>query len=113
MAVATPHLKVADVVHNRDRVLELMHEAKERKAKLLVLPELTLTCYTASDLFFHDVLLEASLDALRYLRDSSRGSDLITVVGLPYRDCDTLYNTAAVIQDGRVLALIPKTHLPS
>ena len=113
VAVATPHLKVADVVHNRDRVLELMHEAKERKAKLLVLPELTLTCYTASDLFFHDVLLEAALDALRYLRDSSRGSDLITVVGLPYRDCDTLYNTAAVIQDGRVLALIPKTHLPS
>ena len=68
VAVATPHLKVADVVHNRDRVLELMHEAKERKAKLLVLPELTLTCSTASDLFFHDVLLEASLDALRYLK---------------------------------------------
>lgn len=35
------------------------------------------------------------------------------MVGLPFLHEDALYNTAAVVQSGRILALVPKTVLPN
>lgn len=113
VATATPKLKVGNVEYNRDSIIKLMKKAKEERVKLLVFPELTLTCYTLSDLFFHPLLQKNCLSAIQEIKKESKDSDLITVVGLPLLVMDKLFNVAAVIQRGSVLALIPKTHLPS
>ncbi|MDD7271260.1 MAG: NAD(+) synthase [Spirochaetales bacterium] len=113
VATATPKLKVGNVEYNRDNIIKLMKKAKEERVKLLVFPELTLTCYTLSDLFFHPLLQKNCLDAIQEIKNESKDSDLITIVGLPLLVMDKLFNVAAVIQRGSVLALIPKTHLPS
>ena len=40
-------------------------------------------------------------------------TNLITIVGLPYQHLNSLYNVAAVIHQGALLALVPKTHIPN
>ena len=50
VAAATPSIRPADVAGNVDAVLELVRQAPEDPA-LLVVPELCLTGYTCSDLF--------------------------------------------------------------
>ena len=51
MAAATPKIRVADPVYNRERIAAVMGEAAARRAKVVVFPELCLTGYTCGDLF--------------------------------------------------------------
>ena len=57
VAVGTPSIRVADCLGNAEAMMELMRQAEEKKAKLLVLPELSVTGYTASDLLLSRPLL--------------------------------------------------------
>lgn len=52
MAAATPDLKVADPVFNREQTWKMMQEAADQDVKILVFPELGLTGYTCGDLFY-------------------------------------------------------------
>ena len=54
VAAACPRAHVADPVANLKEVLDVVEEARHQGAQFLVFPELTLTSYTAADLFFHD-----------------------------------------------------------
>ena len=46
VAAATPDLKVADPVFNREQTWKMMQEAADQDVKILVFPELGLTGYT-------------------------------------------------------------------
>ena len=83
VAAATPKLKVADVSFNKEKTISLIKKAIDEQVKLLVLPELTLTCYTSADLFFHPLFLQSCLSAIEDIKEGSKSSDLIVVVGLP------------------------------
>jgi len=110
-AVGTPEIHVADCEFNAQSIISLMNEAKENKVKLLVLPELCITCATAQDLFWHDALIEGAKDALEEICAASEGSDLMTVVGLPVAYRSKLYNCAAVVKNGGVIGLVPQTNV--
>ena len=58
VAAATPRISVADCTNNADQIIALKREADEKKAKLVVFPELCLTGYTCGELFLQKVLLE-------------------------------------------------------
>ena len=60
VAVATPEVRVADCVFNREKTQELIRQAAEQGVKLLVLPELGLTGYTCGDLFYQRTLLDGA-----------------------------------------------------
>lgn len=112
VAAATPEIKVADVDYNKSQIQACVEEAAARKAKIVVLPELCLTGYTCSDLFLQTPMLEAVKKALWELLSYSADKDILMAVGLPYEVRSRLYNTAALICRGRLLALVTKTHLP-
>lgn len=112
-ATATPELRVADPAYNTDKILEVLTQAKEKKVSLLVFPELCVTGYTCGDLFASRRLSDAALDALARLREASRGFGALVFVGVPLRHMGKLYNCAAAICDGKILGVIPKTHLPN
>ena len=59
VAAATPEVKVADVQFNREEICRLIGEGREKKAKIMVFPELCLTAYTCGDLFIQKPLLTA------------------------------------------------------
>ena len=52
VAAATPEIRVADCDFNTENVLELWRQADEQGCQLVVFPELVLTGYTCSDLFY-------------------------------------------------------------
>ena len=58
-------------------------------------------------------LLSGAQAALEEVARKSRGSDMLVVVGLPLSDGGKLYNCAAIVQGGRILGVVPKTHIPN
>lgn len=113
VAAVTPKVKVADPTSNAAAVMEGFDRAVEQGAKIIVFPELVLTAYTCSDLFLQETLLAAAKDALRQVIAHTAGTDALALVGLPLRENGCLYNAAAVIQNGKLLAFIPKRFIPN
>ncbi len=112
-AAMTPKIRVADPEYNAKEICRGIEEACVRGAKIIVFPELCLTGYTCGDLFLQELLLMQAKEALRTVADATQGSDALVFVGLPFEKDGKLYNVAAVLQDGRTLAFIPKRHIPS
>ena len=113
VAAATPKVKVADTVYNGQLIKALMKECTDNGAKVVVFPELCITGYTCQDLFWQDKLIAAAEDELIGIADYSRSLDGIFFMGLPYEINGMLYNMAAVVSRGEVLAMVPKTFLPN
>ena len=113
VSAATPSVKVADVEHNAAELLRLMREEKEKGTELLVFPELCLTGYTCSDLFWQTPLLDAAKEKLLDLAKETKGLDMLVLAGLPFEWEGAIYNTAAVLHEGRILGLVPKMHIPN
>lgn len=113
IAAATPDLHVADCAYNTSEIVKLAKEAAAKGAKLITFPELCLTGYTCGDLFLQETLLEGAMQALGTVCRETAELAAVIVVGLPLRVRGKLYNVAAVINAGDVLAFVPKTHLPN
>ena len=113
VAAGSPRIAVADVRANAGAIEALIRRADEQGARLLVLPELCLTGYTCGDLFYSETLLRAAREELIRIAEFTRGRKLLVVFGLPVREGGRLYNCAAVVYDGEVLGMVPKTYLPN
>ena len=85
----------------------------KENVKLLVFPEFSLTGYTCQDLFLQDALLSGALEALHRYVEKTRELALVSVVGMPLLHRGRLYNTAVVVNQGKILGIAPKTHLPN
>src|SRR3954467_2666606 len=113
VAVATPVVRVADPQFNGAATEKLMREAARDKALLAVFPELGLSAYTCDDLFHQNALLEASESALARLLRTTKNLPLAALVGLPVAVDGALFNCAALICQGRLVGVVPKTYLPN
>lgn len=112
-AAITPEIKVADTEFNAEQIIGLIEKAEKAGAELVVFPELSVTGYTCGDLFYSDVLLSGALKALRKIADGTKNKKMLVFVGLPVKINGLIYNVAAAVNQGEVLCLIPKTHLPN
>ena len=113
VAAATPQVRVADVEFNREEICRLIEDGRKRNAKIMVFPELSLTAYTCGDLFIQKPLLTAVKRELKKLVEFTEGSDMLVFAGLPWEYNNKLYNVAAVIQNGKLLGLVPKIWIPN
>ena len=112
-AAATPKIKVADTVHNRETICRIIEEYEKKGAELLVFPELCLSGYTCNDLFQQEILLEQVKEELKNLVDFTKGRKMLLFAGLPWEHEGKLYNVAAAICDGELLGLVTKTNMPN
>lgn len=113
VAAAIPHVRVGDCSANTERIIALAEQAAQRGVEIVVFPELAVTAYTCGDLFLQSTLLDAADDALAEIAKASRKLPLTFIVGAPLRHGSTLYNCAAVIAQGRILGVVPKTYIPN
>ena len=60
VAAASCAVVVADVRENTRVILETIHKMEGEGAKVMVLPELALTGYTCSDLFWQSQMIDAA-----------------------------------------------------
>ena len=76
-------------------------------------PELCITGYTCSDLFLQQTLLKTAESSVYRIIEETKNLDIISVVGVPVAFREALYNCAAVIFKGKLLALVPKVNIPN
>ena len=113
VAVAAPRCKVADPAFNAAQTIALAKQAQQQGAVLAAFPELGLSAYTCDDLFHQAALLDACVEALGTVVEATLDLNVALVVGLPLRVDHQLFNCAAVVANGKILGLVPKSYLPN
>jgi len=112
IALAQLNLFVGDVGGNAQRVIDVAAEARDRlKADLVLFPELALSGYPPEDLLFHKGMKRQVAAAMERVRGEVK--DVTVMVGYPDYTDDTIYNAAALIRDGKLVANYHKQELPN
>ena len=110
--MAQLNLVVGDVDGNTSRIVAAANEARDRwAADVVLLPELAVSGYPPEDLLFHSGMRLQVAKSLERLKREIRGITL--VAGYPEYDGGRIYNAAAVIRDGVMLANHRKACLPN
>jgi NAD+ synthase (glutamine-hydrolysing) len=112
IALAQLNLFVGDVAGNAQRVIEVAAQARERlRADMVLFPELSLCGYPPEDLLFHNGMRRQVAAALERVRAETRG--IAVMVGYPEYAEGAIYNAAALVRDGDLLANYRKQELPN
>ena len=113
VAAVTPKVRVADPTYNREQICKRLEEGEAAGAGLMVFPELCLTAYTCGDLFLQKPLLKSAREELLKIAKCTADKHMLVFVGLPWEHGGKLYNVAAALSEGKLLGIVPKTHLPN
>lgn len=113
VGAVVPKLKLADTEFNCNEIIKQIEVASNNKIQIAVFPELCVTGYTCQDLFEQDTLLEEAEKALNKILDYTNNLDIICIIGMPIKAENQLFNTAVVIQKGKILGIVPKTFIPN
>ncbi len=112
IGLAQLNFLVGDAQGNAARVIDSVSRARAGPMPdLLVFPELTLSGYPPEDLLFHGGFRQAIDRALASVRDSVHGMGVL--VGYPEYVGQDIYNSAALLCDGELLANHRKRELPN
>ena len=112
IALAQLNLFVGDVGGNAQRVIDTAAEARDRlQADLVLFPELALSGYPPEDLLFHKGMRRQVAAAMERVRSEVQGVSVM--VGYPDYTEDSIYNAAALVRDGQVVANYHKQELPN
>lgn len=112
IAIAQINLLVGDMEGNARRIIEAMQEARDTLgADVLVTPELALTGYPPEDLLLRPGMYERIDRVLLHLQKQVSGIDVL--LGYPEHTPQGVYNAAALIREGRIIAHARKDNLPN
>jgi len=110
IALAQVNTTVGDLSGNLQRLVEHIREAERGGADLVCFPELALCGYPPEDLALKRDFIEENMRAIEQLAEGTR--DVPAVVGALHFEGD-LYNAAAVLRGGKILAWYHKSLLPN
>ena len=113
VASASFEVKLGNVKENTKNIIELIDTAKENHTQVLVFPELCMTGYTLQDLFFQARVLNEAKTQLNIIKEKTKDLNMVVAVGLPLEVKNKLYNCAAILCDGEILGIVPKTYIPN
>lgn len=106
-------LILANPLKNTEELIKEIKNAKKLGVSIVTTPELSLTGYTCGDLFLQDKLLSDSEKALQKVLEETKKLDIISILGMPIKQNNQLFNCAIVISKGEILGAIPKTYIPN
>lgn len=106
---------IGDFVGNVNKIVQSLEHARKQKADVVLFPELSVCGYPPEDLVLHDHFVTSSEDTLQEIIPHTKG--LMVLVGLVRRNLahgeKSLLNSAAVIQDGKIVGFHDKALLPT
>ena len=119
---------VGAVERNRDRILACVNEARDLQCDLVVFPELAVCGYSPLDSMWRPGYVETCAEAVEAIRVASDGIGVVvgSITARARRESvnrydlssladnaeTELFNTAVLIEDGRILGHASKIHLP-
>lgn len=112
VAAVTPKVHIGSVSGNVKEIMTIYEQYRD-SADIIVTPELSITGYTCGDLFGNRRLIDGARKGLIQLAMATATGQAALVVGLPFELEGELFNCAAFLQGGRVMAIVPKTYLPN
>ena len=112
-ACCTPNLRVADCKFNVEAIVDGAENACKKGASIVVFPELCITGYTCGDLFFQRSLQVSAENAVKEIAERTKNLKALVFVGLPVARTEGIYNCAAALFEGKLLALFAKSYLPN
>ncbi|MDE7384658.1 MAG: NAD(+) synthase [Anaeroplasmataceae bacterium] len=113
VGAAVNKLKIADITYNVEEMKRILDEAIEKGIEILTFPELSITGYTAQDLFLNDDLIKGTLVGLDSLKEYSKAHSIVFIVGAPLKIGNVLYNCAVSFAGGKIIGVTPKTYIPN
>ena len=101
MKIGVAQLNLTEAMEkNAEKIIHFLEKGKEERLDVLAFPETALTGYIYDG--FYDLDCGKVTDALARIARCVKGSAVHAVVGTPFRENDTLHNSAVVIfPDGR------------
>ncbi len=112
---AQMNLTIGDLEGNTLKIIQALDRARAQNADIVLFPELTICGYPPEDLLFHHLFIEKMEQCLEKIVHAS--SRLMVVVGLVRRNLmnaeKPLLNSAAIIQDGKLVGFYDKMLLPT
>lgn len=112
-AAARIATKAANMTLNSEAIMSIIDQAYAKEVSLIAFPELSVCGYSCGDLFGQSLLLKKCEAEIMRLAEYSYEKDMAIIVGIPVPYNGRLYNCAAVIKDGELKGLVPKTYIPS
>ncbi len=107
----SPKLCVANTKFNTVEICNAIEVANGNKINVTVFPELCVTGSTCGNLFLSDTLLCNAKKSIKLICDYTKGKYPVVIVGAPFKHNSRIYNCAFVINNGKIVAIIPKTNL--
>lgn len=111
IALGQANAVVGDLEGNRQKGLAFLDSARQKKADLLILPELFLCGYPPEDLIHRPRFLEDNRVKLVEFAEQTEGIAVLT--GWAEQNEKGVYNSAAVLQDGKIVNNYRKGRLPN
>ncbi|MGQ9729090.1 MAG: NAD+ synthase [Candidatus Fervidibacter sp.] len=111
VTLAQINATVGDIEGNARKIADGIERAKEVRADIVAFPELSVTGYPPEDLLFKPHFIARNKEAVRELAKRVPKS-LVAVVGFVDGNGD-LFNAAAILHDGEVVAVYHKHYLPN
>ena len=101
---------VGDINGNVEKIVEAIRKVQSDGAQVAVLPELALSGYPPEDLLLKPNFIRDCAVAIEEI--ATRTPDICSIVGFPEGDLG-LFNSAAIINDGKVISTYRKRLLPN
>jgi len=101
---------VGDIEGNTKKILDYIAKGKKMGADLLAFPEMAVTGYPPEDLLLMPKFIEANLRALKTIAKAT--SSITAVVGFVNKDGD-IFNSAALLHNGKLIDVYSKIYLPN
>ena len=111
LAQLNPHL--GDVLANCQKLLQMRERAAAKGADIILTPEMFLAGYPADDLVLRADFMDRIEAAISRLAKATADGGPAIIVGAPCRDKDVLYNSAFILDGGKIVARRDKVNLPN
>jgi NAD+ synthase (glutamine-hydrolysing) len=110
VAIAQINPTVGDLTGNTRKIVNAIHQAQERKANIIAIPELAVTGYPPEDLVYKSHFIKENLDCTQQIARETQG--ITAIYG--FIDADqTIFNAAAVASEGKIIGVYHKQRLPN
>jgi NAD+ synthase (glutamine-hydrolysing) len=115
VAVAQINPIIGDLEGNTQKILQYIDRARARHADIVLFPELTICGYAPSDLLLHHDFIEAMEGCLaRIVKATANVTVIVGLVRFSHvKGGKPLYNSAAIITDGKIEGYYDKQLLPT
>ncbi|WP_334330815.1 nitrilase-related carbon-nitrogen hydrolase [Candidatus Phytoplasma prunorum] len=107
--LSSPDIVICNPFVNAKKILKIIDLSL---SSFVLFPELCLSSYSAGDLFFKNSFLDENIKALEWLINTTSFKG-IYILGMPLVVDSSIFNVAVIIQNKRILGIVPKKTIPN